>query len=515
MAAGLQHTVLLCCDGEAVAFGKNDMGQCELPECYISASAGINHTLLLQDDGYIVACGGRSEGQCEVPDLPDGLRYVQAAAGYCFSIVIREDGAAFAFGDDTAGQCRIPALPPGERYVSVSASRTHAVLLRDDGQAIAWGHGQAGECRVPELPDGLQYVDAAAGGSHTVLIRSDGVALAFGHNGAGQCDLPDLPQDSGLRYIACAASWTHTVLLRDDGEVFAFGGNGRGQCNVPPLADGLSYVGVAAGGAHTLLLRSDGIPVLFGDNRCGQCSPPELDSSVRCVPPADPWPVMVVTLLAEDGILTACCASGAQLPLQPAALGLLRRELSRRLQLPPKRLQLVSLEHVAGTQLVADGMTKQLTGQALQNFKKTLGIGVIEEKEKIEVKKAAKRDASQGPTTARGQWHGSQRRRQSRGHRHNSEDQTALAEQVGEISTFFSLLLCRNSMKELVSKVQVHLWKEGLREGARAGVEERRLRRWRSQEKWQKRQKRCLKRQSRKARPLQQRLLFKRNRLRR
>ena len=28
MAAGLQHTVLLCCDGEAVAFGKNDMGQC-------------------------------------------------------------------------------------------------------------------------------------------------------------------------------------------------------------------------------------------------------------------------------------------------------------------------------------------------------------------------------------------------------------------------------------------------------------------------------------------------------
>ena len=47
----------------------------------------------------------------------------------------------------------------------------------------------------------------------------------------------------------------------------------------------------------------------------------------------------------------------------------------------------MSLEHVAGTQLVADGMTKQLTGQALQNFKKTLGIGVIEEKEKIEVKK--------------------------------------------------------------------------------------------------------------------------------
>ena len=28
MATGLQHTVLLCSDGDAVACGKNDMGQC-------------------------------------------------------------------------------------------------------------------------------------------------------------------------------------------------------------------------------------------------------------------------------------------------------------------------------------------------------------------------------------------------------------------------------------------------------------------------------------------------------
>lgn len=230
-------------------------------------------------------------------------------------------------------------------YVAASASRTHAVLLREDGHAVSWGHGQAGECDVPELPDGMRYVDVAAGGNHSVLVRSDGAALAFGHNGAGQCELPDLPE--GCRYVACAAGWTHTVLLCDDGEALAVGGNGRGQCDVPPLPKGTSYVSVAAGGAHTLLLRSDGLPVLFGDNRCGQCSPPDLHPTVHCVPVIDPQPMVVMTLLAEDGILSACSASGAQnarLPLQPSqpmALQLLRRLLSARLELPPQRLQLV------------------------------------------------------------------------------------------------------------------------------------------------------------------------------
>ena len=47
----------------------------------------------------------------------------------------------------------------------------------------------------------------------------------------------------------------------------------------------------------------------------------------------------------------------------------------------------VSLTHVAGTELVADGMTKQLTGQPLKNFKEALGLEKIQVTEKLEVKK--------------------------------------------------------------------------------------------------------------------------------
>ena len=85
---------MLLLDGDAVAFGQNGAGQCDVPELpegrsYVAASAGIQHTLLLRDDGEVVAFGGRKEGQCEVPVLPEGLRYVHVAAGYNFSIVIR------------------------------------------------------------------------------------------------------------------------------------------------------------------------------------------------------------------------------------------------------------------------------------------------------------------------------------------------------------------------------------------------------------------------------------------
>lgn len=58
------------------------------------------------------------------------------------------------------------------------------------------------------------------------------------------------------------------------------------------------------------------------------------------------------------------------------------------------RIRAVTLRHVAGAELVADGMTKQLLSQALKNFKKTLGVEKIEMNQKVEMKKL---DVGGGP----------------------------------------------------------------------------------------------------------------------
>ena len=62
----------------------------------------------------------------------------------------------------------------------------------------------------------------------------------------------------------------------------------------------------------------------------------------------------------------------------------------------------VSLRHVAGVELVADGMTKQLTGQHLKNFKDTLGLEKVHVVEKMEVKRLEVGRKSPDPRFARG-----------------------------------------------------------------------------------------------------------------
>ena len=81
VSAGGQHTVLLQSDGQAVACGCNDHGQCDLPPLkeglwYIQVSAGDEHTVLLRSDGHAIACRENDYGQCDIPPLNPGLSYI-------------------------------------------------------------------------------------------------------------------------------------------------------------------------------------------------------------------------------------------------------------------------------------------------------------------------------------------------------------------------------------------------------------------------------------------------------
>ena len=84
LAAGGGHTVLLRSDGNAIAFGKNDAEQCQIPlldegRYYKQVSSYGNHTVLLRSDGKVVACGCNTCGECNIPELAPGLIYTQVA----------------------------------------------------------------------------------------------------------------------------------------------------------------------------------------------------------------------------------------------------------------------------------------------------------------------------------------------------------------------------------------------------------------------------------------------------
>lgn len=334
-ACGDFHTVLLRSCGEAVAFGDNRFGQCEVPALpkslrYVSAAAGCRHTVLLRSDGKALAFGANEHGQCDVPPLGPGKRYIRAAAGNWHTVLLCSDGEAVAVGRRQEGQCAVPALTTEQpessavnktdaqdkdaavqvgdsqrnvrrlgharvkrmpenkvarqpRYVAVAAGTFHTLLLRSDGVSLACGSYKS-QGLIPQPPAGVKYIDVAANLEHTLLLRSDGQAIACGPGDGSERQQIPLPP-AGQEYVAIAAGSHHSVVLRSDGTVLAFGHNSDGRCNVPPLPAGTCYTCIAAGLRHTVLWRSDGVALAFGSSslpagcprvRAGPCDVPLL-----------------------------------------------------------------------------------------------------------------------------------------------------------------------------------------------------------------------------------------------
>src|SRR5262245_64492782 len=49
-------------------------------QSFVQVAAGAHHTVALRSDGNVVAWGNNNSGQCNVPALPPGLSYVEVAA---------------------------------------------------------------------------------------------------------------------------------------------------------------------------------------------------------------------------------------------------------------------------------------------------------------------------------------------------------------------------------------------------------------------------------------------------
>ncbi|HVS10086.1 MAG TPA: hypothetical protein VMS76_09450, partial [Planctomycetota bacterium] len=229
-------------------------------------AAGQYHSLERRSDGSVVAWGLNNLGQCNVPG---GSSYVEVAAGYGHTLARRSDGSVVAWGFNKYGQCNVPGLPAGLSYVEVSGGWHHSVARRSDGSVVAWGLNDVGQCNVPALPPGLDYVEVAAGGGygyansgHTQARRSDGSVVAWGSNSYGACNVLALPP--GLSYVEVAAGGGHALARRSDSSVVAWGYNDKyGQCNVPALPLALAYVEVAAGGNRSVARLGPAPPLMY------------------------------------------------------------------------------------------------------------------------------------------------------------------------------------------------------------------------------------------------------------
>ena len=222
---------------DAVSWGLSAFDQGDPRERYSQVAAGSSHTVALKSDGNVIAWGNNQYGQCTVPDGLSGVSQIAVGAGS--TVALKNDGTVIAWGNNQYGQCTVPSGLSG--VTKIAGGDYHTVALKNDGTMVAWGSNTDGQCTVPT---GLsRLTEIAVGDRHTVVLKNDGNVIAWGYNYFGQCTVPT--GLSGVTQIAAGSD--HTVVLKNDGNVVAWGDNQYGQCTVP---DGLSGVTQIVGGRY-------------------------------------------------------------------------------------------------------------------------------------------------------------------------------------------------------------------------------------------------------------------------
>merc|ERR1711971_1158575 len=125
--------------GEAVAFGEQDYGQCNVPPLpeglqYVNAACGHYHTILVRNDGHVMAFGRNSQGQAEAPDLSGGERCVATpAAEPCVAITMHAKGASTLSAGDADAKATVKVT-----FNHVSGEEIDSLLL-DKGLVLLGG----------------------------------------------------------------------------------------------------------------------------------------------------------------------------------------------------------------------------------------------------------------------------------------------------------------------------------------------------------------------------------------
>ena len=238
LSMGHDHSIAIKENGEVVATGSNEAGQCDVDmwKNIISVSAGWEHTLGLCWDGTVVSTS--------YYPVEDWKNIVAVSAGGFHVVGLQADGTVVAVGDNSEGQCDVEKW---ENIIAISAGQRHTVGLKSDGTVVATGYNENGQCRVETWKD---VVAISANMYRTVGVKSDGTVVEAGENDHGQGNVDDWTD-----IVSVASTRDVTFGLKSDGTVVSCGYNYKGVCEVEEWRDivaiatnGDSVIGITSGG---------------------------------------------------------------------------------------------------------------------------------------------------------------------------------------------------------------------------------------------------------------------------
>ena len=216
----------------------------------ISISSGYRHALALTAQGEVVAWGSNEFGEC---DVPDGLTAIQVWAGEYYSLALDIHGKVWAWGSNEMNRCSVPR---GLKAKKISAGPNHALAINKAGYVVGWGGwdkeslettrsltealtalappktarqlvsssiGDAkklGWLQVLDIPESLRAKFVVAGPDFSAAVKHDGKIVGWGYGNP----FNDFPQDlpSPVKSIHTGNTMGSMVcVLLEDGTVLA------------------------------------------------------------------------------------------------------------------------------------------------------------------------------------------------------------------------------------------------------------------------------------------------------
>lgn len=329
MGVGWLHTVALCGDSTAMAWGMNDEGQLgngtntnnitpvsvRSLNGIIEITAGGAHCLGLKSDGTVWSWGKNTSGELgngtnidtNVPRQVNSLTgsFTAVAAGVGHSLALRNDGTVWSWGLNNEGQLgngtstnsNVPQqIITLNHIISIATGWHHSLALKDDGTLWAWGWNQNGQLgngayvdsnipiQVNSIIGGISKI--AGGLHHSMVLKNDGSVWCWGDNYSGELGngsniASSVPvQVSGANNItSIVAGCDYSLALKSDGTVWAWGSNdylqlGNGtyaNSDIPVQVSFLTGITSIAGRySSSIAAKNDGTFWAWGRNDYGQ-----------------------------------------------------------------------------------------------------------------------------------------------------------------------------------------------------------------------------------------------------
>ena len=276
-------------------------------------AAGGNHTIILCIDGKLRATGNNEDGRCGIHRIPQTSRYMevplpssetsnqiltvkQVSATWSSTAVLLSDGSMYTCGSGDSGELGlglkitkahewqlVPHFPPpGTKVVHLTSSMGHTVAVLSNGEVYGWGKGRKGQLgesaenvwsprRVTSID--FEATEAVCGKDFTFLVGKEvaGQIAVLGPKGMDRFQIKANAPGKLSDWKTIAASWGSIFALHASGDTTAWGRDDHGQ--LPPRA--LPEIeAIAAGSEHCLALTRAGKVLAWGWGEHGNCGVP-------------------------------------------------------------------------------------------------------------------------------------------------------------------------------------------------------------------------------------------------